>query len=137
EVEDGFEVKLVAAEPLLNSPVAIDFDNRGRIWVLEMPAFMPNVEGEGEDVPTGKVLILEDQDGDGVADVRKVFLDSLVLPRAIALFDGGVLVAAPPSLYYYEIKDDLPVRRVLVDSAYANARDVEHQPNGLLRAMDN
>lgn len=137
EVEEGFEVKLVAAEPLLNSPVAIDFDNRGRIWALEMQAFMPNVEGEGEDVPTGKVLILEDHDGDGVADSRKVFLDSLVLPRAIALFDGGVLVAAPPSLYYYEIKDDKPVRRVLVDSAYANVRDVEHQPNGLFRAMDN
>jgi len=137
EVEEGFEVKLVASEPLLNSPVAIDFDNRGRIWALEMQAFMPNVEGEGEDVPTGKVLILEDHDGDGVVDERKIFLDSLVLPRAIALFDGGVLVAAPPSLYYYEIQDDKPVNRVLVDSAYANVRDVEHQPNGLLRAMDN
>ena len=137
EVEEGFEVKLIASEPLLNSPVAIDFDNSGRIWALEMQAFMPNIEGEGEDVRTGKVVILEDRDGDGTADERKVFLDSLVLPRAIALFDGGVLVASPPSLYYYEIKNDKPGKRVLVDSAYANVRDVEHQPNGLYRAMDN
>src|SRR5690606_1866230 len=68
EVEEAFEVKLIASEPLLNSPVAIDFDNSGRIWTLEMQSFMPNIEGDGEEVRTGKVVILEDRDGDGTAE---------------------------------------------------------------------
>ena len=137
QVAEGFEVKLVAAEPLLNTPVALTFDAGGRIWVVEMEGYMPDTVGTGEDIPNGKVVILEDTDQDGVADERKVFLDSLVLPRAICLIDNGILVAEPPNLWYYEINDDKPGKRTLVDAAYAEGGNVEHQPNGLLRAMDN
>lgn len=137
KLEEGFEVKLVAAEPLVTAPVAMTFDARGRIWVVEMVGYMPDVYGKGEDRPNGKIVILEDKNGDGIADDRKVFLDSLVLPRAICLIDGGILVAESPKLWYYEIKDDKPGKRILVDDKYAVEGNVEHQPNGLLRALDN
>lgn len=137
KLENGFEVKLVAAEPLVTAPVALSFDARGRIWVVEMVGYMPDLYGKGEDKPNGKIVILEDKNGDGMADERKVFLDSLVLPRAICLIDGGLLVAESPNLWYYEIKNDKPGKRTLVDDKYAVEGNVEHQPNGLLRAMDN
>lgn len=137
KVEEGFEVKLVAAEPLVTTPVASVFDADGRLWVVEMVGYMPDVHGKGEDKPNGKIVILEDKDGDGRMDTRKVFLDSLVLPRAICLIDNGILVAESPNLWYYEIKDDRPGKRVLVDGNYAASGNVEHQPNGLLRGLDN
>lgn len=137
QVEDGFEVQLVAAEPLIAAPVAISFDDKGRIWVVEMMDYMPDTVGTGEDKPTGKVMILTDANGDGLMDSSKVFLDSLVLPRAICLIEDGILVAEPPYLWYYQIKDDKPYNKKLIDSTYADAGNVEHQPNGLVRAMDN
>ena len=136
-VEDGFVVKLVAAEPLIAAPVALSFDEKGRIWVVEMQDYMPDTVGTGEDTPSGKVVILSDKNGDGIMDDSQVFLDSLILPRAICLVDGGILVAEPPKLWYYEIKNDKPVHKTLVDSAYTVGGNVEHQPNGLFRALDN
>jgi mono/diheme cytochrome c family protein len=136
-IENGFEVKLVAAEPLITAPVALNFDEKGRIWVLDMDDYMPDTAGTGEDKPTGKIVILSDSNGDGVMDSRKVFLDSLVLPRALCLIENGILVAEPPKLWYYEIRNDRPVNKTLVDADYAAGGNVEHQPNGLLRALDN
>lgn len=137
EVEEGFKVSLAASEPLVTAPVAMTFDQTGRMWVVEMNGFMPDTLGTGEEASTGKIVILEDTDQDGVADKRKIFLDSLQLPRAICLIEDGALVAVPPYLWYYEIKNDQAGERTLVDSTYADEGNVEHQPNGLLRAMDN
>ena len=136
-IEDGFTVKLVAAEPLIAAPVAMTWDKQGRIWAVDMQDYMPDTVGTGEDQPIGKVVILTDTNGDGVMDKSKVFLDSLVLPRAICLIDNGILVAEPPKLWYYDIVNDQPVNKRLVDSAYAEGCNVEHQPNGLFRALDN
>lgn len=137
QVEEGFEVKLIASEPLISTPVALTFDNNNRIWVLEMTAYMPDTAGTGEEAPAGKIVILEDKNRDGVADERKVFLDSLLMPRAFCLIGNGILVAEPPNLWYYEINNDKPGKRVLVDNKYTEGGNVEHRPNGLLRAMDN
>lgn len=137
QVEPGFEVKLVAAEPQISAPVALTFDNSGRMWVIEMIGYMPDTVGTGEEKPNGKIVILEDKNKDGVADARKVFLDSLELPRAICLIEDGILVAEPPRLWYYKIKNDRPVSKTLVDDKYAEGGNVEHQPNGLYRALDN
>ncbi|HVG17018.1 MAG TPA: c-type cytochrome [Chitinophagaceae bacterium] len=136
-LEEGFEVKLVASEPMVTAPVALSFDKDGRMWVVQMNDYMPDTLGTGEDKPTGKIVILSDKDNDGVMDERKVFLDSLVLPRAISLVENGILVAEPPNLWYYGIQNDKPVKKVLVDATYAAGGNVEHQANGLLRAMDN
>src|SRR5687768_1512484 len=65
-LKDGFRIELVAAEPMVEEPVALSFDERGRIWVVEMRGFMPNADGSGErDIP-GRVSILADTNADGV-----------------------------------------------------------------------
>ena len=137
QIEKGFRVHIVATEPLLNTPVALSFDDKGRIWVVEMENYMPDSIGTGEDQPTGKIIILSDQNADGKMDERKIFLDSLVLPRAICFIENGILVAESPNLWFYEIKNDKPLNKTLVDAAYAEGGNVEHQPNGLFRALDN
>ncbi len=137
KIEQGFELQMLAAEPLLQAPVAMDFDDKGRIWVAEMPGYMNNIEGKGEEEPTGAIRILEDLDKDGVMDHSKVFLDSLVMPRALAFVYGGLLYAEPPNLWFIEIENDLPGKRTLVDSLYAPEGNPEHQSNGLLLNIDN
>jgi mono/diheme cytochrome c family protein len=137
-LEDGFKIELVAAEPLLNSPMAMTFDDKGRIWVAEMPGYMRDIEGSDENAPDGRIVILEDTDGDGQMDRRKIFLDSLVLPRTLQLAYGGLLYAETPNLYWIEIgKNDQPGKRELVDSLYVRGGNIEHQPNGLLFNIDN
>ncbi len=137
KIEEGFELQVLAAEPLLKSPVAMDFDDHGRIWVAEMSGYMNNIEGKGEEEPTGTIRILQDLDNDGVMDHSKVFLDSLVMPRALAFVYGGLLYAEPPNLWFVEIENDLPGKRTLVDSLYAPEGNPEHQSNGLLLNIDN
>ncbi|WP_343690838.1 c-type cytochrome [Chitinophaga sp.] len=137
QIEKGLEVQLVASEPLITTPVAMTFDDKGRMWVVEMTGYMPDTLGTGEDTPNGKVVILTDTNHDGVADSRKVVLDSLILPRAICLVPGGFLLAEPPKLWFVPVKDDVAGKRELIDDKYTEGGNVEHQPNGLLRAMDN
>lgn len=137
KIEDGFSLKLIASETLLKAPVSMDFDNKGRMWVVEMIGYMPNLEGVGEEEPTGKISILEDLDNDGVADHAKVFLDKLVLPRALAHVYGGLLYVDGPKLWFVEIKNDKPGKKTLVDPVYAEGGNVEHSSNGLMMNIDN
>ncbi len=138
KITDGFEIQLAASEPLIEAPVAMDFDNKGRMWVVEMRGYMPNLAGTGEDKANGRITILDDLDKEGRARHSKVFLDSLVLPRAIALVYGGLLYAAPPNLWFVEIKNDKPGKRTLVDSTYADEySNPEGQANGLMMDIDN
>ena len=137
-LESGFHIKAVAAEPFLTAPVEMEFDEKGRIWTLEMPGYMRDIDGSGEDVPDGKISILEDTDGDGVMDKKKVFLDELVLPRAIELIHNGLLYAEPPNLWWVTIdENDQPGTFQLVDSTYSLGGNIEHAPNGLLYNLDN
>lgn len=137
QVEDGFEVQLVAEEPLVSAPVAMKFDEKGRMWVVEMNGYMPDTLATGEDTPNGAIVILEDKDGNGMMDTRKVFWDSLVLPRAICFVENGVLVAVPPQLVFVENVNDKAGNITVVDTAYNGQGNVEHESNGLLRGIDN
>jgi mono/diheme cytochrome c family protein len=137
KLEDGFEIKLIAAEPLVSAPVAMNFDEKGRLWVLQMDGYMPDTAGTGEEQPIGKVVMLEDKNNDGVMDAGKLVIDSLVLPRALCLVENGLLVAEPPNLWYYELKNDKPVSKTRVDGKYTDGGNAEHSANGLYRALDN
>src|SRR4051812_19376251 len=139
KVAAGFRLELVAAEPLVHEPVALSFDADGRLWVAEMRGYMPDIDGKGEDQPVGDVVVLEDTDGDGKFDKSTVFLDKLVLPRAIACVGDGVLIAEPPNVWFCRsttggLKCD---QKTLVTSTYCSRAAVEHTANGLLPAMDN
>ncbi|WP_418602506.1 DUF7133 domain-containing protein [Hwangdonia sp.] len=136
-IEPGFKLDVIASEPFIEAPVAMDFDNKGRMWVVEMKGYMQNLEDSGADMPNGTISILEDLDNDGITDHSKVFIDGLILPRAIAHVYGGLLYAEPPNLWFVNIKNDKPVNKVLVDSLYADGGNVEHQPNGLMMHIDN
>ena len=144
-VPPGFEVQLVAAEPLIDNPVVIQWDNAGRLWVLEMRSFMQTPNGAGELEPVSQVAILHDTDGDGRMDKKTVFLDRLLMPRAMAFTGDGVLICEPPGLYFYPIlPGDKPGKRIVVDPEYAPAAaikngvmNVEHAANGFMRALDN
>lgn len=133
------EIQLVAAEPLVQDPVAITFDEAGRLWVVEMLGFMQDIDGSGENEPVGRVSILMDEDGDGQMDTSQIFLDSLVLPRAIAVVNGGALIAENIPLWYVEDTDgDLKAdKRTLIDSTYGGQGMPEHSANGLWKGMDN
>lgn len=137
QLADGFKIELVASEPLIKDPVAMTFDDQGRIWVVEMQSYMLDVHGSGEDGKESRIVILEDEDKDGVMDTAKVFMEGLGMPRAIALVEEGVLYADPPNLWFVENIDDKPGKKVLVDSTYAVGGNAEHQPNGLMRGIDN
>ena len=89
--------------------------------------------------PTGRISVLEDTDGDGRMDRSTVFLDHLVLPRAVSFVRGGALVAIPPNLYFcQDTNGDLVCdTKTLVATDYGLTGNPEHQPNGLLPGIDN
>ena len=135
----GFSIELAAAEPHVVDPVVVRWDASGRMWVVEMRGYMHDVDGAGEDQPIGKIAVLDDPDSDGYFEDRTVFMDDLVMPRAIALVEGGVLISEPPHLWYAQDTDgDLQSdRKVEVLDNYAKNGNVEHRENGLRIGIDN
>jgi putative membrane-bound dehydrogenase-like protein len=96
----GLLVDLVAAEPLVVSPVAIDFGPDGRLWVAEMIDYPSGVRGDFK--PGGRVRVLEDTDGDGIFDKSTIFLDNIPFPTGITVWRKGVLICAAPDILYAE-----------------------------------
>ena len=133
-VPDGFRVELFAAEPDVSQPIAITTDARGRLWVVENYSY-PEWRTEGTD----RVLVFEDNDGDGRFDSRKVFLDGGRNLTGIALGHGGVWLTSPPELLFVpdRDRDDLPdgPAEPILDGF--NATNVAHNVvNGLMWGPD-
>lgn len=138
KIQPGFHIEVVAAEPLVHSPVAMAFGPDGRIWVVEMRGYMPNVDGTGEDVPNGSVVILESSHNDGHLDKRVVFADHLVLPRAVAPIRDGVLIGEPPHLWFYKIVDgDKAGPRTEIAKDFGSDYNPQGTANGLQWTLDN
>lgn len=138
QLAPGFTIEAVAAEPLVEEPVCLDFDSTGRLWVCEMRGFMPDIDGKGESTPQGRIVILEDTNNDGTADQRTVFLDKLLLPRALAVFEDGILFMDEHRLCWIKRKGDAPDGEpILIDSKITAGGNVEHKANGLLANLDN
>lgn len=139
QLSPDLQIQLVAAEPMVQDPVVILFDPDGRLWVVEMRGFMPDIDGKGEDQPVGRVSILEDTNGDGQMDTGSIYIDSLIMPRALALVPGGALVVEDQSLWLtQDIDGDFKAdTKTLIDSTYAGNPSVEHSGNGLWRNIDN
>jgi putative heme-binding domain-containing protein len=101
-VPDGFSVEVVASEPDIVNPVAMTFDEKGRIWITESVEYPRRSAGPGRD----RVKILEDTDGDGKIDKVTVFADGLNIPSGIAVGHGGVWVANSPDILFYKVGPD-------------------------------
>ncbi|WP_165243804.1 PVC-type heme-binding CxxCH protein [Paludisphaera soli] len=110
-VQGGFRLDLLAAEPLVMDPVAASYDEDGRLYVVEMTDY-PHVDADkdrpfadNQDPPVGRVRILVDDDGDGVFDRAEIFADKLSWPTGVAVWKGGVFVAATPDVWYLKDHD--------------------------------
>ena len=136
----GYHIELVASEPMVQEPVAIDWDIEGRLWVVEMPGFMADLTGTNEHDPIGRVVVLEDTNGDGAMDKRTVFADGLVLARSVKVLDLGVLVAEPPNLWLMrDTNGDLraDTKELVSDRFSTRDGDPQNAGNGFPWALDN
>lgn len=99
ELEEGFQIELIAGEPLISDPVDMEIDEFGRMYVVEMHGYPLDLSG------SGKIRLLSDTNGDGKMDQSTVFAENLVLPTGILRWKKGVLVTDPPHVYYLEDSD--------------------------------
>ena len=100
KIRPGFHIELVASEPLVVDPVAMTFDENGRLFVVEMIDY-----SERRPEALGRIRMLEDTDGDGRFDKSTIFADKLPWPTALFWYDGGLLVAATPDIFYFKDTD--------------------------------
>ncbi|WP_165226617.1 PVC-type heme-binding CxxCH protein [Aquisphaera insulae] len=131
-IHAGFHLELVAAEPLVSSPVSVCYDEDGRLYVVEMRGYP-----YPEPAPTGRVVRLEDRDGDGKYESSKVFLDGLNWPTGILPYDGGVFVTVAPDIVYAKDTDGdgvADVRKVMFTGFGTD--NVQGLLNGLLWGPD-
>src|SRR5690606_2357784 len=98
-LQEGYQANVWASEPMMTQPMAFCWDDRGRLWVAENRDYESRGRGFSND-GNSRILILEDTDGDGVADSRKVFMEGIAFPAAIAVGFDGLYLGAPPHLLF-------------------------------------
>ncbi|MDB6023620.1 MAG: Cytochrome c, partial [Pedosphaera sp.] len=138
-VKPGFHVELVASEPKVMSPVAMAFDERGRLFVVEMIDYS---ERRDEMPHLGRVRMLEDTTGSGVFDKSTVYADNLPWPTAVFCCNGGILVGATPDIIYLkDSKGDgkADVRQVVFSGFAAGVErtNVQEMLNSFIWGLDN
>ena len=132
ELPEGFRIELVAAEPNVVDPVAITFDEQGRIYVVEMRDYPLDLH------PLGQIKRLEDTDGDGYYETSTLFADGLDFPNGVMRWRNGILVTAAPDILYLEDSNgdgQADIRRVVL-TGFA-ATNPQLRVNGLRYGLDN
>ena len=107
QVKDGYEVKLFASEPMLLNPTNIDVDHRGRVYVCEAYNYRPQISNVPTKFEGDRIVILEDKDGDGVADASKVFYQGpeINAPLGICVLGNEVIVSQSPYIWKFTDTD--------------------------------
>jgi putative membrane-bound dehydrogenase-like protein len=134
-LRDGFQIELVAAEPVVIDPVYLDWDEQGRMWIVEMRDYPLGIDGQGK--PGGQVKILHDDNRDARMDRAVSFLTELPFPSSVLPYGKGALVAAAPDLFYAEDTDGdgrADVRKVLFTGF--NPGNQQHRFNGFEWGLD-
>lgn len=101
---EGFKANVWASEPMMTQPMAFCWDDRGRLWIAENKDYESRGRGFSN-AGNSRILILEDTNGDGVADSKKVFLEGIPFPAAIAVGFDGLFLGAPPNLLFVPDKN--------------------------------
>jgi len=144
QLERGFELDLVAAEPHVMDPVDACFDEDGQMYVAEMrgypylpeqrPAYIPGPVRKN----AGVIRLLKDTNGDGKMDQSFEFADTITWPTSVCCYDGGVYVIAPPYIYYFKDTDGdhkADVRETVFTGLRTN--NVQGLANNLKWSLDN
>lgn len=137
QVPVGFDLKLFASEPDIINPIAMDWDERGRLWVIETVDYPNSVrddKGQGDD----RIKICEDTDGDGRADKFTVFADNLNIPTSLVFSNGGIIVSQAPHFIFLKDTngdDKADVRKNLIEGW--GTFDTHAGPSNLRYGMDN
>jgi putative membrane-bound dehydrogenase-like protein len=97
-VPEGFSVELVAGPPVVDRPITVAFDEKGRLYVADSSGSNDNVQKQLAERPH-RVIQLEDRDGDGRYDTRTIFADKMMFPEGTLWHDGSLYVSAPPSIW--------------------------------------
>lgn len=131
EIHPEFQLELAAAEPMVFDPVDLEFDARGRAFVLEMPGYPLRDEDS-------RLILLKDEDGDGRYDRRHIYADTLGVASSFMPYRGGMLVAAPPKLIWLRDQDgdDVADQRIALMNGFS-AGNLQHNFNGLSYGLDN
>lgn len=103
-IKEGYKVNVFAGEPMITQPMAFCWDDKGRLWVAENRDYESRGHGFSN-AGDSRILILEDTNGDGEADSKKVFMEGLAFPAAIAVGFDGLFVGAPPNLLFVPDRD--------------------------------
>ncbi len=136
KVRDGYTVELVASEPLVKDPVAVDWGADGRLWVAEMADYPNGMDDNGK--PGGRIRVLKDTNGDGRYDQSTVFLEGLNFPNGVMAWQRGVLITAAPAILYAEDTDGdgkADFKKVMYQGFFEGNQQL--RVNGLRWGLDN
>ncbi|MBK8035672.1 MAG: ThuA domain-containing protein [Verrucomicrobiaceae bacterium] len=141
EVPKGYHLQCVASEPMVEEPMMFAFDGNGALYVCEWRTYMQDEHGTDQTKPVSRVVKLVDTDGDGVMDQRTVFIDNVVLPRAVLPLQDRVLVYFTGSstihAYFDNNHDGVADRHEVAWQGSDDTSNNEHQQSGLLWNLDN
>ncbi|MBM3982459.1 MAG: c-type cytochrome [Planctomycetes bacterium] len=137
KLDERFKIELVASEPDVVDPVAMCFDEQGRMFVCEMRGYPNGGVGTGKET-RGKIKMLIDKDGDGVFETATTFAEGLRFPMGITPYKGGMIVAVAPDILYLEDTDgDGKADKTTVLYTGFNLHNIQQMVNGLQWGLDN
>jgi len=142
QLPDGYSLELVLDETHIQEPVVLTFDGNGRMYIAEMRTYMQDIDGKNQHAPKGVVSRHESTKGDGVFDKHTVFQDELVLPRMVLPLDDGRVIIGITNTNDLKIYTDKNGDGAAdLDAPFfeggPRGGNLEHQPSGLIWAMDN
>jgi len=137
QVPSGFDLALFASEPDIINPISMEWDERGRLWVIETVDY-PNTVRDQEGVGDDRIKICEDTDGDGKADKFTVFADKLNIPTSMVFANGGLIVSQAPHFLFLKDTDGddkADTRETIIDGW--GTFDTHAGPSNLQYGYDN
>jgi mono/diheme cytochrome c family protein len=141
ELQDGYGLDLVLADPDIHEPVAMAWDGNGALYVVEMRTYMQDADATHEQTPKSRISRHEDTNGDGFYDKHSIFIDNLLLPRMVLPLDDRIMVGITNTLdlwtYRDTDQDGVADEKVKIYEGGRRGGNMEHQPSGLIWNLDN
>lgn len=137
QVPPGFELELFASEPDIINPIAMNWDEKGRLWVIETVDY-PNTVRDDRGTGDDRIKICEDTNGDGKADTFTIFAEGLNIPTGFTFWKGGIMVSQAPYFLYLKDTDGddrADVKEIIMDGW--GTFDTHAGPSNLQMGLDN